>query len=142
MEPILVQIIGVGVNAFMTVKANVPANATLRTPKKEYNQKAVWTNEQDGIITVLKRHAAANPESALARAPWLTDPTNHVPVIQAVERFIAANKHLYTEGMEQGEDAPAGSTGTKSEEFTTLQPSAHVSVCSEERCEPSTKTLQ
>ena len=45
MEPILVQIIGVGVNAFMTVKANVPANATLRTPKKEYNQKAVWTNE-------------------------------------------------------------------------------------------------
>ena len=47
MEPILVQIIGVGVNAFMTVKANVPANATLRTPKKEYNQKAVWTNEQD-----------------------------------------------------------------------------------------------
>ena len=110
MEPILVQIIGVGVNAFMTVKANVPANATLRTPKKEYNQKAVWTNEQDGIITLLKRHAAANPESVLARAPWPTDPTNHVPVIQAVERFIAANKHLYTEGMEQGEDAPAGST--------------------------------
>ena len=46
MEPILVQIIGVGVNAFMTVKANVPANATLRTPKKEYNQKAVWTNDR------------------------------------------------------------------------------------------------
>ena len=50
MEPILVQIIGVGVNAFMTVKANVPANATLRTPKKEYNQKEGGVDKRAGRL--------------------------------------------------------------------------------------------
>ena len=101
MEAILTQIIAVGKVAFMTSKANLKPNATTGTAGVQYNQKEVWTNERDGIITMLKKH----PQKLFENVTWAKEP--HVALLQAVERYLNANAHLYTPGMEQAEPAAA-----------------------------------
>ena len=56
MEAILIQILAIGIEAFLTHKANVKANTTLGVSAKTYSQKDAWTEEPDGIIPCLKRH--------------------------------------------------------------------------------------
>lgn len=115
MEAILTQILAAGIDAFMTQKANIKANATLGIAARTYNQKDVWMKAPDGIIPCLQRH----PLKLFANVIWPQEA--HTALLQAVNRYLAVNRNLYTEGMEQAEDAEAGTTGTKDESLTTLQ---------------------
>ena len=58
MQALLSQVISVGVTAFLSGKANVKADAARGIKAQTYDQKAVWTNPVNGILTMLKKHDA------------------------------------------------------------------------------------
>ena len=118
-EAVLSQIISAGVSAFLTHKANVKGDTKLGIDEKVYCQEAVWTNEKNGIITMLKRHESFD---------GCVFPKGYASVLQAVDRLLEQRKHLYTSGMEQAEPAAAGTEETKDERPLTELKQAIVEV--------------
>ena len=106
-ELLFAQVIDAGVPAFLTNRANIK-------PDKDgkggvaYDRKALWENK---ILPPLKKAEEFNG------ATW----PDTQGVFNFVDRVLSANKHLYTEGMEQAEPAEAGTEGTKDESLTSWQ---------------------
>lgn len=112
MLPILNQILFTGQEAFLTKLANRKPNETTGDEGESYDQKETWMNADTGIITLLKKL------TVFKDIKWPQEP--HVAVLQAVNRFVDANKDRFTPGREQAERAPAGTEGTKDETFTSV----------------------
>ena len=104
LEALFSQVISAGQKAFLSSDANLPA--TKDKPEEKYCIKDAWTNAQDGIMTMLKKH------ENFVGAPW---PMTHDSLLNTVKRTLEKHKHLYTQGMEQAEPADAGTEGTKDE---------------------------
>ena len=95
---LLTQISAVGVRAFVTSKAN-----TKDMPDDEkYNQGDAWNNSDDGILTMLKD----SEHFVGVKWPAYQSVINHVT---GPEGLLKKHSHLYTQGKEQDEPAPAGS---------------------------------
>jgi hypothetical protein len=69
--------------------------------EEKYNQGDVWTNPDDGIVPMLKKHEAF----AGVEMPAYQSVINHVT---AAEGLLRKYSHLYTQGKEQDEPAAAG----------------------------------
>ena len=101
-ELIFQQVIGVGVKAFMTDRANIKPGRDGKGGV-QYNKKEVWDKE---ILPPLKA------AEEFKGAAW---PADHQSVLSWVERTVKKNSHLYKSGQEQAEPADAGTEGTKDE---------------------------
>jgi len=112
-EALFAQIIHVGQDVFLNSHANLKADKHGKGGVT-YDQKAVWTNTDDGILTMLAKH----PAFAGATLPSYNSVINHVGTVLAKKEHAC----LFKPGMEQAEPADAGTEGTKDErQLTTFQ---------------------
>ena len=103
---LLTQICSAGVKSFVTNKANDNVSAKKKGKKLEekpvepWNVEAAWTNEVDGIITMLQG-AFSGEGQIFCGVKWPGYQSILSHVITKGTGLLAKHSHLYTEGQEQ-----------------------------------------
>ena len=57
-EALFTQLIPAGQKAWLTQQANVKPDKVTGRGGQTYNQKEIWMNKKDGILTMLAKHGA------------------------------------------------------------------------------------